>query len=315
MAQSAGHIDVSAVRHALPDGRLLLRDISFRVAEGATVALVGANGAGKSTLLKIIAGQLTPSAGSITRSGGLAVMRQHVGSPTTTVEEFLLSMAPAPVRAAAADIARHELVLMDGDDDQTAIAYATALADYADAGGYDIEVRWDSCCTSALGAPFNSVKYRELHTLSGGEQKRLALEYLLDGPEGVLLLDEPDNFLDVPGKMWLEHRLRECAKSVLMISHDRELLARTATRVATRPGLIRAATTTTTTPAGPASNASTNCVDAGTRTTVSSRRWWRCTGRRQPSTTDWPRGTRPPRRGCASSKRPGPPRSSPALSR
>jgi ATPase subunit of ABC transporter with duplicated ATPase domains len=233
MAQSAGHIDVSAVRHALPDGRLLLRDISFRVAEGATVALVGANGAGKSTLLKIIAGQLTPSAGSITRSGGLAVMRQHVGSPTTTVEEFLLSMAPAPVRAAAADIARHELVLMDGDDDQTAIAYATAQADYADAGGYDIEVRWDSCCTSALGAPFNSVKYRELHTLSGGEQKRLALEYLLDGPEGVLLLDEPDNFLDVPGKMWLEHRLRECAKSVLMISHDRELLARTATRVVT----------------------------------------------------------------------------------
>ena len=70
-----------------------------------------------------------------------------------------------------------------------------------------------------------------MRTLSGGQQKRFALELLLRGPDEVLLLDEPDNFLDVPGKRWLEARLRESAKSVLYVSHDRELLAQTADRV------------------------------------------------------------------------------------
>ena len=73
----------------------------------------------------------------------------------------------------------------------------------------------------------------DVSTLSGGEQKRLVLEALLRGPDEVLLLDEPDNFLDVPGKRWLEERLSGSAKTVLYVSHDRELLARTATRVAT----------------------------------------------------------------------------------
>jgi ATPase subunit of ABC transporter with duplicated ATPase domains len=72
-----------------------------------------------------------------------------------------------------------------------------------------------------------------LHTLSGGEQKRLALEALLRGPDEVLLLDEPDNYLDVPGKRWLEAALAESSKTVLFVSHDRELLARSATRVVT----------------------------------------------------------------------------------
>ena len=70
-----------------------------------------------------------------------------------------------------------------------------------------------------------------MRTLSGGQQKRFALELLLRGTDEVLLLDEPDNFLDVPGKRWLEARLRESAKSVLYVSHDRELLAQTADRV------------------------------------------------------------------------------------
>ena len=68
-------------------------------------------------------------------------------------------------------------------------------------------------------------------TLSGGEQKRLVLEALLRGPDEVLLLDEPDNYLDVPGKRWLEEQLRETAKTVLFVSHDRELLARAASKV------------------------------------------------------------------------------------
>ncbi len=122
---------------------------------------------------------------------------------------------------------------METDDERTQIRYAQALVDYAEAGGYDLEVVWDVCTTAAMGMPYERVRYRSLGTLSGGEQKRLALEYLLHGPDEVLLLDEPDNYLDVPGKIWLEERLRESAKTILFVSHDRELLAATATRIVT----------------------------------------------------------------------------------
>jgi ATPase subunit of ABC transporter with duplicated ATPase domains len=89
------------------------------------------------------------------------------------------------------------------------------------------------CTVRGLGLPYDRARYRRLSTLSGGEQKRLVLEYLLAGPDEVLLLDEPDNFLDVPGKIWLEERIRDSAKTVLFISHDRELLNNTATRIVT----------------------------------------------------------------------------------
>ena len=227
------------MRYELPDGRVLLDDVSFRVGEGAKVALVGANGAGKTTLFRIIAGELDPHAGAVTRSGGLGVMRQMVdqladtAGDRPTIADLLLTLAPARVRAAAAEVDRCELALMDADDEATQLAYATALAEYADADGYDIEVVWDVCTVKALGISYDRAKYRELHTLSGGEQKRLVLEYLLAGPEEVLLLDEPDNFLDVPGKIWLEQRIAGSDKTILFISHDRELLANAATHVVT----------------------------------------------------------------------------------
>ncbi|GAA1155702.1 ABC-F family ATP-binding cassette domain-containing protein [Nocardioides aquiterrae] len=231
-----GHVDVAGVRYELPDGRVLLDDVSFRVGEGAKVALVGANGAGKTTLLRIITGDLQPHAGVVTRSGGLGVMRQAVGAglgENPTVADLLLSVSPPRVRAAAHEVDACELALMETDDEKTQMRYATALAEYADAGGYDLEVTWDVCTTAAIGLPYDRAKYRELRTLSGGEQKRLVLEFLLRGPDQVLLLDEPDNYLDVPGKIWLEERIRESDKTVLMISHDRELLDNTATRVVT----------------------------------------------------------------------------------
>ncbi len=231
-----GHVDVAGVRYELPDGRVLLDDVSFRVGEGAKVALVGANGAGKTTLLRIVTGDLVPHAGAVTRSGGLGVMRQMVAqglAETPTVADLLLSVSPPRVREAAEAVEACELALMDTDDEKTQMRYAAALAEWADAGGYDIEVVWDVCTTAALGVPYDRAKYRELRTLSGGEQKRLVLEFLLRGPDEVLLLDEPDNFLDVPGKLWLEERIRESAKTILYISHDRELLNNTATRVVT----------------------------------------------------------------------------------
>lgn len=231
-----GHVDVAGVRYELPDGRVLLEDVSFRVGEGAKVALVGANGAGKTTLLRIVTGDLTPHGGAVTRTGGLGVMRQDVKAglgEDPTVADLLLSVSPARIREAARAVDQCELAMMEHDDEKTQMRYAEALHEYADAGGYDLEVTWDVCTTKALALPYDRAKYRSLSTLSGGEQKRVVLEYLLAGPDEVLLLDEPDNYLDVPGKIWLEERIRASEKTILYISHDRELLANTATRVVT----------------------------------------------------------------------------------
>jgi len=229
------HLEVGHLSLVLPDGRTLLDDVTFRVGDGAKVALVGANGSGKTTLLHMIAGDLTPSSGTISRSGGLGVMRQFIGSlrDDTTVRELLASLAPPAVRAAGGRLSAAELVLMETDDERSQMRYAGALAGWGDAGGYDAEVLWDTVTVAALGVPLERAQYRMIRTLSGGEQKRLALEALLRGPDEVLLLDEPDNFLDVPGKGWLEEQLRASLKTVLFVSHDRELLARTATRIVT----------------------------------------------------------------------------------
>ncbi|MCW2795998.1 ATP-binding cassette domain-containing protein, partial [Nocardioides sp.] len=147
-----GHVDVAGVRYELPDGRVLLDDVSFRVGEGAKVALVGANGAGKTTLLRIIAGDLTPEAGSIARTGGLGVMRQFIGSvrDDTTVQRMLVDLSPPAVREAWSAVESTELTLMETDDEKTQMRYAEALSEYADAGGYDVEVTWDVCTVKAL---------------------------------------------------------------------------------------------------------------------------------------------------------------------
>ena len=128
--------------------------------------------------------------------------------------------------------------MMTDDGDATAMAYAHALADWGDVGRLrpgDVLRRGHASPRS--GVPYDRAKFRAVTSLSGGEQKRLVLELLLAGPDEVLLLDEPDNYLDVPAKIWLEDRLAETDKAVLFVSHDRELLARAATRIVTlEPG-------------------------------------------------------------------------------
>ena len=229
-----GHLDVQHVTYSLPDGRILLLDVSFRVGEGAITALIGANGAGKSTLMRMIAGDEQPHEGSIARTGGLGVMRQFVGHMTDgTVRDLLLTVAPPAIAQTAARIDATELAMMEDDSEKNQMAYAQAIADWADVGGYDIEVLWDVCTMAAIQLPFDQAQYRSAGSLSGGEQKRLVLEALLRGPEEVLLLDEPDNYLDVPGKKWLEDQLNETKKTVLYVSHDRELLANTAKQIVT----------------------------------------------------------------------------------
>ncbi|RCS62086.1 ATP-binding cassette domain-containing protein [Microbacterium sp. JB110] len=226
-----GHLDVASVAYTLADGRSLLRDVSLSLGAGERVAVIGANGAGKSTLLRIVTGELSPDSGAVTRDGSLGVMRQFVTG--ATVSELLLSVAQPVIRDAAARLARSEAVMNERGTTQSQMAFASAVAAWGEVGGYDTEVLWDVCTVAALGVPFDRCRDRSLSTLSGGEQKRLALEALLRGPDDLLLLDEPDNSLDVPGKRWLEEQLRATGKGVLYVSHDRELLARTATSIVT----------------------------------------------------------------------------------
>jgi ATPase subunit of ABC transporter with duplicated ATPase domains len=226
-----GYVDVAGVGFVLPDGRQLFSDVSFRVGEGTKIALVGPNGAGKTTLLRMVAGDLPIQSGTVARSGGLGVMRQFSGmiGDDRTLSDLALSLVAPPLRAGAARLAEATAAL--GDSERSQLAYANALAAWGEAGGYDTEVLFDTVAVAILGKPWDEVRDRPVRTLSGGQQKRFALDLLLRGTDEVLLLDEPDNFLDVPGKRWLEARLRESPKSVLYVSHDRELLAQTAGRV------------------------------------------------------------------------------------
>ncbi|WP_229073941.1 ABC-F family ATP-binding cassette domain-containing protein [Actinoplanes sp. DH11] len=226
-----GYVDVAAVGFVLPDGRELFSDVSFRVGEGAKVALVGPNGAGKTTLMRMVAGDIPTQSGTVARSGGLGVMRQFIGmiGDDRTLEDLALSLV-APALGAAGERLRAATAALD-DTERSQIAYANALAHWGESGGYEAEVLFDTVSVAILGKPWEETRDRVVRTLSGGEQKRFALDLLLRGGDEVLLLDEPDNFLDVPAKRWLEQRMRESAKSILYVSHDRELLAQTADRV------------------------------------------------------------------------------------
>ncbi|HEY6500156.1 MAG TPA: ATP-binding cassette domain-containing protein, partial [Streptosporangiaceae bacterium] len=291
-----GHVEVAHVHHALPDGRVLLDDASFRVGEGTVAALVGPNGSGKTTLIRLIAGDVTPQSGTVTASGGLGVMRQFIGGirgvvppgehsiggiranrgqqsvppgehsiggigravppgehstggirgddaqieralgrpgAELVVRDLLVFVAENRVREAAARLDAAEDAMRARGDEVAQLRYAAALADWGDAGGYEAEVLWDACTVAALGLGYEQCRDRPVGTLSGGEQKRLVLEALLRGAAEVLLLDEPDNYLDVPGKLWLEAQLAQTRKTVLLVSHDRELLANTARRIIT----------------------------------------------------------------------------------
>ena len=142
-----GHVDVQRVAYALPDGRVLFDEVSFRVADGAKTALVGANGTGKTTLLRIVAGDLAPASGAVVHEGGVGVMRQFIGSirDERDVRSLLLGLAPRRVREAGERLEAAELAMMERDDELAQMAYAQALADWGYAGGYEAEVVLDVC--------------------------------------------------------------------------------------------------------------------------------------------------------------------------
>jgi ATPase subunit of ABC transporter with duplicated ATPase domains len=222
------HVVVSNLAYAHPGGDLLFSDVSFRISPGQHVGLVGANGVGKSTLFRVLAGLLPADDGDVD-IGTFAYMAQDVGvgaGSGRTVAELLLEPAPARLRMAGERMIAAERDLAAGADPSGAgMRLGEAIGEWSELGGYELEGRWDAACRRIVRASLDEVGPRLTSELSGGERKRLVLEVLLSGEASVLLLDEPDNFLDVPAKLELERRITASKKTVLLISHDRDLLA------------------------------------------------------------------------------------------
>ena len=131
-----GHIDVSGVEYSLSDGRVLLNDVSFRVGDGAKVALIGPNGSGKTTLIRMICGDISPDEGQVSITGGLGVMRQFVGSvrDETTVRQILLSVAPKAIRDAAEKVIATEQAMNEQDSEKSQMATPKRLLNGAMSG-------------------------------------------------------------------------------------------------------------------------------------------------------------------------------------
>jgi ATPase subunit of ABC transporter with duplicated ATPase domains len=231
------HIVVSGLAYAHPGGELLFSDVSFRVSPGQHVGLVGANGVGKSTLLKLLAGVLEADEGEVSIGGRVAYMPQDVGvaEEARSVRELLLSLASPAVRRAGEQVLSSERRLTAGDS-AAGLELGSAIADWSALGGYELEGRWDASCRRIVRAQFDQLADRPAVTLSGGERKRLVLDVLFASDADVLLLDEPDNFLDVPAKLALEREIHATKKKVLMISHDRELLGAAVGTIVTLEG-------------------------------------------------------------------------------
>ena len=230
-------VSVSDLAYAHPGGDLLFSEVSFRIAPGQKVGLVGANGVGKSTLFGVLAGRLPADAGDVD-IGPFAYMAQDVGvgaDSGRTVRELLLRTAPRRLRVAGTRMLEDERALAKGDD-EAGVRLGETIGEWSTLGGYELEGRWDAVCRRVLDSPLDEAGDRDAHTLSGGERKRLVLELLFASDAPALLLDEPDNFLDIPGKRWLEETIKSARKTVLVISHDRELLSAACDSIVTLEG-------------------------------------------------------------------------------
>src|SRR4051794_32631119 len=214
---------------------MLFHDVSFRLPAGRHAGLVGVNGVGKSTLLRIVAGELRPDDGDVALGGRALLMPQDVGQGEGTVRELLLVAAPPRLRDAGRAMLAAERELAAGDA-EAGVRLGEAIGTWSDLGGYELEGRWDAACRRIAGAGLDAVGDRPAVTLSGGERKQLVLDVLFGSDAPILLLDEPDNFLDVPAKRALERAVRETRKTVLLISHDRELLAAACDAIVTLEG-------------------------------------------------------------------------------
>jgi ATPase subunit of ABC transporter with duplicated ATPase domains len=212
--------------------RLLMSDVSFRVAAGDKIGLVGRNGSGKTTLTRMLAGDGQPTGGKITSTGSIGYLPQdpRIGDVTITARDRILSArglddALQRMRAAEKD--------MESSDPEVAELgmkrYARADADFGAGGGYAAESE-AATIASSLGLP-QRVLEQQLSTLSGGQRRRIELARILFSDADTLLLDEPTNHLDADSIVWLRGFLASYRGGLVIISHDVALLEQTVTRV------------------------------------------------------------------------------------
>ncbi len=225
-------IEVNNAVFHYPDGTIAVDDVSFKVPTGSVTALVGPNGVGKTTLLNLIAGDLDLADGTIRSDTEVAYMRQNPGfddPATATVLDALALSLPkelkpvhARLQAVYADISR-------GAD--VGVELAEVLDMWQALGGYTAEAMWDQVTRAVLDQGLSVAGPRGLTELSGGERKSIILRSFLASSVPTLILDEPDNFLDLYSKAWLEQSLRDSTKTILVVSHDRTLLTRSVDRM------------------------------------------------------------------------------------
>ena len=227
-------INVSDLAYAHPAGDLLFSEVSFRVPGGTCAGLVGANGVGKSTLLRILAGELAADTGTVAIDGQALYMPQDIGAEDGSVRELLLHGPGPPEDGGDADDRRRARARR-GDE-----AAGVRLGRRSASGRPSAATSWRAAGTRSAAAcsaaRSTTPGTGPRNTMSGGERKRLALELLFASEAPALLLDEPDNFLDIPGKRWLESTIKGSRKTVLVISHDRELLSAACDSIVTLEG-------------------------------------------------------------------------------
>ena len=203
--------------------RLLLEHASLRVAPGDRIGLVGRNGAGKTTLTKLLAGESQPSSGVVTRSGTVGYLPQdpRTGDLDVIARDRILSargLDETLRRLRAAEVA-----MSDADNrDRAMRRYASAESEFLAAGGYAAESEAAAIATS-LGLP-TRVLEQPLHTLSGGQRRRIELARILFSGAQTLLLDEPTNHLDADSINWLREFLMKYSGGLIVISHDVHLV-------------------------------------------------------------------------------------------
>ena len=208
----------------------LFTEVSFAVNDGEKIGVVGVNGAGKSTLLRTIAGLVTPDAGTITPRRGLRIgyleQEREVNPDNSVLAEALRGTREL---SEAFDAYEHALSEVErAPEDKAALGRLSAAGARIDAlDGWQAEGRARTILTKlGLGDFAKSVG-----ELSGGEQKRLALAAALLQPCDLLLLDEPTNHLDSEAIRWLEEYLAGEKTALVMVTHDRYFLDRTAQRI------------------------------------------------------------------------------------
>jgi ATP-binding cassette subfamily F protein 3 len=210
----------------------IFRDLDWEIHDDRCVGLVGPNGAGKSTLLRLVAGEVPSDTGYVVRKSGLTIgyLRQEPDLPPgRTVWEEALT-ASAALAAVNAALQQCEQRLAEPDVYTDAAALATVLEEqarllqrYADLGGPGYEGRVRATLYK-LGFQTPAELALDTGTLSGGQKKLLGLAKLFVIQPHLLLLDEPDNHLDLAGKAFLEALIRTYKGGVVIISHDRYLL-------------------------------------------------------------------------------------------